>query len=125
MPSCSHGVGWHNGAVELPWVVETRVVGGRVRRNPVWGILALLAASLCGLMLLLAMGATAVDLSDAVVWLLPIWGVVTLLGLGMAITAVAKRGAANITMAAIAGGLIVVSNPVIFLVIAMATGRLD
>lgn len=106
--------------MELPWVVETSAPGLR-RRNPVWGVLALIAAALCGGMLLVGMGVAALDLDGLVVWLLPVWGIVTLLALAFAITAVAKRGTANITMAAIAGFLVVVSNPVLFLAISLAT----
>lgn len=110
--------------MELPWVIETRAARTS-RRNPVWGILALIAAVLCGAMLLLCFGIAVVDLDGLVVWLLPLWGIFTLLGLWFAIAALAKRGTANITMAAIAGGLLVISNPVVFLIIGFALGLLQ
>lgn len=109
---------------ELPWVIETREARGR-RRNPTWGILALVAAVLCGAMLLICMGIATVGLDGLVVWLLPVWGVLTLLGLAFAITAFAKRGTANVTMAAITGALLVISNPVVFLIIGFALGLLQ
>ena len=99
---------------ELPWVIDTRLAPRR--RNPVWGALALVAAVLCGAMLLLATG---------VMWLLPVWGVCTVISFAFAITAAIKRGTANITMAAISGGLLVISNPVVFLVIGFALGLLE
>ncbi|GEK79390.1 hypothetical protein [Agrococcus baldri] len=105
---------------ELPWVIETRATTRR--RNPVWGILGVVAAVLCGACFLLAMGVAWIDLDGLVVWLLPVWGVITLLGLAFAITAFSKRGTANITMAAITAGLLVLSNPVVFLVIGFALG---
>jgi hypothetical protein len=108
---------------ELPWVIETR--DKTRRRNPVWGILALAAAALCAVSFLLAMGISWIDLDGLVVWLLPVWGIITLLGLAFAITASAKRGSANLTMAAIAGGLLVISNPVVFLIIGFALGLLE
>jgi len=104
-------------------VIDTRLAPRR--RNPVWGVLALVAAVLCGAMLLFAIGVAFVDLDALVVWLLPVWGVCTLLSLAFAITAAAKRGTANITMAAISGGLLVISNPVVFLVIGFALGLLQ
>lgn len=95
------------------------------RRNPLWGILGIVAAVLCGGCFLIAMGVSWIDLDGLVVWLLPIWGVITLLGLAFAITAFAKRGTANITMAAITGGLLVISNPVVFLIIGFALGLIQ
>lgn len=109
---------------ELPWVTETRATGAR-RRNPVWGVLALVAALVCGAMFLVSVGIAFVELDGLVIWLLPVWGIVTLLSIAFAITAAAKRGTANITMAAITGGLLVISNPVIFLVIGFALGLLQ
>ncbi|SFS07517.1 hypothetical protein SAMN04487783_0970 [Agrococcus baldri] len=108
---------------ELPWVIDTRAKTRR--RNPVWGILALVAAALCGASFLLAIGVSWIDLDGLVVWLLPVWGIITLLGLAFAITASVKRGSANLTMAAIAGGLLVISNPVVFLIIGFALGLLQ
>ncbi|MGC5076764.1 hypothetical protein [Agrococcus sp. DT81.2] len=108
---------------ELPWVIDTRLAPRR--RNPVWGVLALVAAVLCGVTLLFSIGVAFVDLDGLVIWLLPVWGVCTLLSLAFAITAAAKRGTANITMAAISGGLLVISNPVVFLVIGFALGLLQ
>ncbi|MCR8671820.1 hypothetical protein [Agrococcus sp. HG114] len=110
--------------MELPWVIETRAEGTR-RRSPLWGVLALVAAVLCGAMLLVSAGIAFVELDGLVVWMLPVWGVITLLGLAFSIAALAKRGTANITMAAIAGGLLVVSNPVVFLIIGFALGLLQ
>ncbi len=107
---------------ELPWVIDTRLAPRR--RNPVWGVLALVAAVLCGAMLLVAIGVAFVDLDGLVIWLLPLWGICTLLSIAFAITAAVKRGTANITMAAISGGLLVISNPVVFLVIGFALGLL-
>lgn len=104
-------------------MIDTRLAPRR--RNPVWGVLALVAAVLCGAMLLFAIGVAVVDLDALVIWLLPVWGVCTLLSIAFAITAAAKRGTANITMAAISGGLLVISNPVVFLVIAFALGLLQ
>ena len=104
-------------------MIDTRLAPRR--RNPVWGVLALVAAVLCGAMLLFAIGVAFVDLDALVIWLLPVWGVCTLLSLAFAITAAAKRGTANITMAAISGGLLVISNPVVFLVIGFALGLLQ
>ena len=66
-------------------------------------VAALVAAVLCGAMLLFAIGVAVVDLDALVIWLLPVWGVCTLLSIAFAITAAAKRGTANITMAAISG----------------------
>lgn len=109
---------------ELPWVIETREARSR-RRNPTFGILALVAAVLCGAMLLLCVGIAFVQLDALVVWMLPVWGVLTLLGLAFAITAFAKRGTANVTMAAITGALLVISNPVVFLIIGFALGLLE
>lgn len=108
---------------ELPWVIETRAKTRR--RNPLWGILAIIAAALCGACFLLALGVSWVDLDGLVIWLLPVWGVITLLGLAFAITAFSRRGTANITMAAITGGLLVISNPVVFLVIGFALGLVE
>lgn len=108
---------------ELPWVLETRATTRR--RNPVWGILALVAAALCAASFLVAIGISWIDLDGLVVWLLPVWGVLTLLGLAFALTAFAKRGTANVTMAAITGGLLVISNPVVFLIIGFALGLLQ
>ena len=104
-------------------MIETRAVGAR-RRSPVWGVLAVVAAVLCGAMLLLCVTIAFIDLDALVVWMLPVWGIFALLGLAFAIAALAKRGAANITMAAIAGGLLIVSNPVVFLIIGFALGLL-
>lgn len=104
-------------------MIDTRLAPRR--RNPVWGVLALVAAVLCGAMLLFAIGVAFVDLDALVIWLLPVWGVCTLLSIAFAITAAAKRGTANITMAAISGGLLVISNPVVFLVIGFALGLLQ
>lgn len=109
--------------MELPWVVETRTPAGR-RRSPVWGVLALVAAVVCGALFLLSFVIGYAGLAGLVVWVLPVWGVVTLLAVAFAITAAARRGAGNVTMAAIAGGLLVVSNPVLFLVIGFALGIL-
>lgn len=109
--------------IELPWVIETRAVTRR--RNPVWGVLALVGAGLCAASFLVAMGVAWVDLDGLVVWALPIWGVITLLALAFAITALVKRGTANVTMAAIAGGVLVISNPVVFLILTLALGILQ
>ena len=46
---------------ELPWVTETRATGAR-RRNPVWGVLALVAALVCGAMFLVSVGIAFVEL---------------------------------------------------------------
>lgn len=108
---------------ELPWVIDTRATTRR--RNPVWGVLALVAAALCGASFLISLGIAWVDLDGLVIWLLPVWGIITLLALAFAITAAVKRGSANITMAAIAGGLLVISNPVVFLIIGFALGLLQ
>ena len=108
---------------ELPWVIDTRATIRR--RNPVWGVLALVAAALCATCFLVAMGISWIDLDGLVIWLLPVWGVITLLALAFAITAAAKRGTANVTMAAITGGLLVISNPVVFLIIGFALGFLQ
>ena len=121
-PSWSHAC-QNRRVTELPWVIDTRLAPRR--RNPVWGTLALIAAVLCGAMLLLATGVAFVDLDGIVIWLLPVWGICTLLSIAFAITAAVKRGTANITMAAISGGLLVISNPVVFLVIGFALGLLE
>lgn len=100
-------------------MLDTRVAH---RPNPIWGVLALVAAALCGGCFLLALGVSWIDLSGIVLWLLPVWGVITLLAIAFAITAFAKRGTPNVTMAAITGGLLVISNPVVFLIIGFALG---
>lgn len=101
-------------------MIETR--SATRRRNPVWGILALVAATLCAACFLIAIGVSWIDLDGLVLWLLPVWGIITLLALAFAITAFSKRGTANITMAAITGGLLIISNPVVFLIIGFALG---
>ena len=108
---------------ELPWVIETRATTRR--RNPVWGVLALVAAALCAAGFLIAMAVGLADLDAVVLWLLPFWGIITLLALALSVTALVKRGTANITMASIAGGVLVISNPVVFLIIALALGILQ
>ncbi|SDR89616.1 hypothetical protein SAMN04489719_1068 [Agrococcus carbonis] len=113
----------HNrGVTELPWVIDTR--GATRNRNPVWGVLGLAGAVLCGACFLIGMAVSWAELDALVVWLLPVWGIITLLALAFSITAAARRGTANLTMAAIAGGLLVISNPVVFLIIGFALGFL-
>lgn len=104
-------------------MIETRATTRR--RNPIWGVLALVASALCGASFLVGMGIAWVDLDGLVFWLLPVWGIVTLLAIAFAITAFVKRGSANITMAAISGGLLVISNPVVFLIVALGLGLLQ
>ena len=58
--------------------------GERSPQPPLAGALALVAAVLCGAMLLICMGIATVGLDGLVVWLLPVWGVLTLLGLAFA-----------------------------------------
>lgn len=104
-------------------MIDTRATTRR--RNPVWGVLALVGAALCAGSFLIAMGIAWVDLDGLVVWVLPVWGIVTLLALAFSITALVKRGTANITMASIAGGVLVISNPVVFLIITLSLGLLQ
>lgn len=104
-------------------MIETRQAPGR-RRNVVWGVLALVAAILCGGLFLLCFAVATWGLSSLVVWLLPVWGIITLLAIAFAIMAAARRGAANVTLASISAGLVVISNPVLFLVIGFALGIL-
>ncbi|WP_072314379.1 hypothetical protein [Agrococcus sp. Marseille-P2731] len=108
---------------ELPWVIDTRAV--QRRRNPVWGVLALVGAALSGASFLVSFGIAWVDLDGLVIWLLPVWGVITLLAVAFAVTALVKRGTGNVTMAAIAAGVLVISNPVVFLIIALTVGILQ
>lgn len=109
--------------MEFPWVVETREPPKSLR-NPVWGILALVAAVICGAFFLLGIAATFAGVGDWVGSLLPAWGIVTLAAIVLAITAAMRRGTANVTLAVITGAIVLISNPVLFLVMGLALSAL-
>lgn len=110
---------------EMPWVIETRLAPGqKLRRNPVWGIVALVASLIGGLMFIIAMGAAFAGGGQLFVWMLPVWGIVALTAAAFTIAAFVRRGTLNVTFGAIAAAVLVLTNPVLALVIGLMLGVL-
>lgn len=99
---------------EMPWVVETRLAPGqKLKRNPAWGIIAIVVA-VVNVVAFLA-GQWSAPQGDGSLFLigLPIWGIITLAGLGFGFAAIVKRGVLNVTLGAVGMGVVVLTNPVL------------
>lgn len=107
----------------MPWVVETRIApGAKPRRNPMWGVVALVLALLGAGMFFLGMSLPFLGLGDLIGYLLAVWGVNVLATIVFTAVAFAKRGSANWLMASIAALVLVMTNPVLYLVIVTYLG---
>lgn len=107
-------------AVDVPWVLETRLrPGEQVQSSNTWGIAT---AAVAGLNLVIALFGLVLAFAsgpDAFVGLLPFWGILTLMVVVGIILCFVKRGKFNRWIAIISACSLVLSNPIVPLLMVM------
>ena len=108
---------------EMPWVTESRLAPGQQpKRNTVFGWVAASLAAIGGLIFLVSMGMLFTPFAGLVITGLPFWGILTLGTVGCAISALVRRGRLNMILGIGSLVLLVLTNPLIPLVVALALG---
>ncbi|QCR18493.1 hypothetical protein C1N71_02695 [Agrococcus sp. SGAir0287] len=108
---------------EMPWVTETRLAPGQqVKRNTVFGWVAAALAALGALIFVVSMGMLFTPLAGLFITALPFWGILTLGTVGCAVSALVRRGRVNLILGVGSLALLVLTNPLIPLVVAIALG---
>ncbi len=110
---------------EMPWVIESRLAPGQQRkRSVVFGVIAAVGAAIGALIFLVSMGMIIVtpQLAGLVIMGLPVWGVLTLGTVGCGVAALVRRGRVNVILGAGSLALVVLTNPLLPLIVALALG---
>lgn len=113
----------HMTTTEMPWVTETRLAPGQQpKRNTVFGWIAASLAAVGGIIFLVSMGMLFTPFAGLFITALPFWGILTLGTVGCAVSALVRRGRVNTILGIGSLALLVLTNPLIPLVVALVLG---
>ena len=108
---------------EMPWVTETRLAPGQQpKRNTVFGWIAAALAALGAVIFIVSMGMLFTPLAGLFITGLPFWGILTLGTVGCAVSALVRRGRMNLILGVGSLALLVLTNPLIPLLVAIVLG---